>query len=414
MLSNRRSARVILCGALTIAAGCGNRSATGAPTPAAGVIASFGETANVTRGCVEHFDAAADYFPDKATVDDAKGFSVEYHKSFKLVSVAQAYVGGPAEEYVLLQCGAPPPPLTGVLAGAQIVTVPIASLFSFSPTHVPALVDIDRLDVLTGVSQFDGITSPEVQAQIKAGRIIQFASDQQVDVERVVTANPAVLMTGGSSSPTIAAVRNAGVPVVANTEWLESTALGRAEWMKFIALFLNEEHKSEVEFGAVKARYQSLSQRANAIAVAERPLVMTGRSTNGTFKIAGGHSYVAALIADAGGRYAWVDNAAPGAPAVDFEAQLRRAANADIWINGGGWKNRAAMLDDEPRYAEFKAFRDRQVWVYERRVNATGGNDYWSRSITHPDIMLADLVKIFHPSLLPDHAFEWYIQVPEK
>ena len=60
-------------------------------------------------------------------------------------------------------------------------------------------------------------------------------------------------------------------------------------------------------------------------------------------------------------------NTAVGSTSVDFEAQIRRAANADVWINGGGWKDLAAMLDDEPRYAAFKAYRQGQVWVYERR-----------------------------------------------
>ena len=69
---------------------------------------------------------------------------------------------------------------------------------------------------------------------------------------------------------------------------------------------------------------------------------------------------------------------------MELEAQVRRAANADIWINGGGWKNLAAMLEDEPRYAELKAYRNGQVWVYERRVTPEGGNDYWSRAVSHP------------------------------
>ena len=90
----------------------------------------------------------------------------------------------------------------------------------------------------------------------------------------------------------------------------------------------------------MKARYQALSARALAIPDAKKPTVMTGRGTRGDFVIAGGRSYVAALIKDAGGRYVWADNTATGAPTIDLEAQLERAANADIWINGGGWPNR--------------------------------------------------------------------------
>ena len=104
----------------------------------------------------------------------------------------------------------------------------------------------------------------------------------------------------------------------------------------------------------------------------------------------------------------------PASPSVDLEAQVQRAANADVWINGGGWKSLAAMLDDEPRYAEFKAYRQGPGLGLRAPPDADGGNDYWSRSVTHPDLVLADLVKIFHPALMPDHVFEWYMPVPER
>lgn len=371
--------------------------------------------ANATKGCVERFDASADYFPDKAAIEDAANFSVEYRKSYKVVTVKEAYAGEPPERYVLVQCGAPTPRLQGELAGAQVVTVPISSLFVLSPTHLSLLVDLDRVDVLTGVAQRDAVTSFPVEARIKTGKVVEFAKvGLVVDVERVVTAKPALLMSGGSSSTTLSVIRNAGIPVVANTEWLEPTALARAEWLKYMAVFMNEEGKAQRLYRAMKDRYRALSARATAVPVSARPLVMTGRSTRGTFTIAGGRSYVAALIRDAGGRYAWAGNTAVGSASADFEAQIQRATNADVWINGGGWPSLAAMLEDEPRYAEFKAYRRGQVWVYERQLTPTGGNDYWSRSVSHPDLVLADLVKIFHPSLTPDHVFEWYMPVAAR
>lgn len=181
-----------------------------------------------------------------------------------------------------------------------------------------------------------------------------------------------------------------------------------------MAMFLNEERRAQTLYTAVRDRYRALSARATGAPRSTWPLVMTGRSTRGTFVIAGGRSYVAALIRDAGGRYVWADNTGAGSASIDLEAQIRRAGNADIWINGGGWKSLAARLEDEPRYAGFKAYQRGQVWVYERRLTPTGANDYWSRSITHPDVVLADLVKIFHPSLVPEHGFEWYMPVPAR
>jgi iron complex transport system substrate-binding protein len=404
----------VLCAGLLVTAGCGDRQGERLP-PQAGAVATAGPVAaNITSGCVEPFDETIDYFPDKVAVEDADNFSVEYHPSYKVVTIHQAYLGGPTERYVLLQCGAPKPHFTGALAAAAVIPVPIVSLFSASTTHLPLLIDLDRLDVLTGVSKFDSIVSSPVVARIKAGHVVEFAPAGVIDAERVASQRPSLLMTGGSDSSTFTTLRASGIPVVANAEWLEPAGLGRAEWVKYISLYLNEERKANGRFGAVKSAYQSLVKLTSAIADKDRPQVMAGVAKRGTFFIAGGRSYVATLVKDAGGKYVWADNTATGTAMVDLEAQVQRAANADIWINGGGWKNLVSMIADEPRYAEFKAYRRGQVWVYERLVNATGGNDYWSRSVTRPDLLLADLIKILHPNLVPEHNFEWYIQVPSN
>ena len=369
---------------------------------------------NYTHGCVDHFDAGVDYFPDKTVVEDATQFSVAYRKSYKVVTVKVPYPGSAPERYVLFQCGTPPPQLVGRLAGAQLISIPITSLFSASTTQLSPLLDLHRLDVLTGVSALASVDEPEVLARARLGRITEFTDGGlNVDVERVVAAKPSVFMTSGTWSASFAVIRGAGIPVVADSEWLEPTGLARAEWIKYLALYLNEERQAASLYRAVKNRYEATRRAATSLPASAWPLVMTGRSSHGEFGIAGGRSYVAQFIKDAGGRYVWADNRATGFSSVDLEAEIRRAANADIWINGGGWKDRAAMLQDEPRYAEFKAFRTGQVWVYEKRQRPDGANDYWTRSVTHPDLVLLDLAKIFHPALLPGHVLEWYMKVPE-
>ncbi len=369
---------------------------------------------NLTRGCIERFDPAVDYFPDKATVDDAANFKVEYHRAYKAVTVKDPHAGGPPERYVLLQCGAALTKLEAEWVGAQTVRVPVTSVFAASPTHIPVLADLGRLDVLSGVRSATNLAGADIGSRVPRDRVLEFAAASVIDTELVVASRPSLFLTGGVSNPALATIRNAGVPVVTDVEWLESTALARAEWLKYVALFLNEERTAQTVYSGMKDRYLALRARAATVPRGARPLVMTGRSTRGAFAIAGGRSYVAALIEDAGGRYIWEDNAAVGSATVDFEAQVQRASNADVWINGGGWASLTAMLEDEPRYSAFKAFRQKQVWVYERRLTRTGSNDYWSRSVTHPDLVLADLVRILHPTLLPAHEFEWYMRVPER
>jgi iron complex transport system substrate-binding protein len=210
---------------------------------AVGVVAAVSspaaDTTNPTNGCIQHFDPSTDYFTDKVTVDDATNFSVEYRKSYKVVSVKEAYAGGPAERYVLVQCGAPAPKLEADLASAQVVPVPATSLFLASPTHLPLLVDLGRLDVLTGVSSFKDLIGDDVTKRAATGHLREFAARQVIDAEFVVSSRPSLLMTGGAFSAALGVIRSAGIPVVANIEYLEPTALGRAEWMKYMALFLN-------------------------------------------------------------------------------------------------------------------------------------------------------------------------------
>ena len=130
------------------------------------------------------------------------------------MTIKEAYAGGPRERYVLAQCGTPAPQLVGELAGAQVVTVPLASLFVFSTTHLSLVVDLDRGDVLTGVAQHDVVISPEVEARMMTGKVVEFAKvGLVVDVERIVTAKPSLLMAGGTSIATLGVIRNAGVPV---------------------------------------------------------------------------------------------------------------------------------------------------------------------------------------------------------
>jgi iron complex transport system substrate-binding protein len=123
--------------------------------------------ANVTNGCVSQFDPNADYFPDKARIEDAGNVHVAYHKSYKVVTVNEAYAGGPPERYLLVQCGTPPPKDQ---SATDIITIPISSLFVASTTHFSALVDLGRLDVLTGVSRLRDLTGDEISRRVATGR----------------------------------------------------------------------------------------------------------------------------------------------------------------------------------------------------------------------------------------------------
>lgn len=153
--------------------------------------------------------APADCVPGsggRSTVEHAENFSLRYEDGYQVLTVNEPSPGAAPETYVLVSCGATPD-LPPDLASAPRIPVPITSLFSASTTHLPLLVDLGRLDVLTGVATASYVSSPEVRALLEAGAVTEFAPTEQVDVERVVAASPDVLMSGGFDDPAFPALR---------------------------------------------------------------------------------------------------------------------------------------------------------------------------------------------------------------
>ena len=396
---------------------------TGAVALALSVVVSWASapspaSAAVRRGnpggCVHGFKPGTDYFPDKAVVSDAQNFSIRYRGNYKVVTVKEPFPGGSPQTYVLVQCGTPTPKLQGDLSGAEVVQVPIRSVFAESTTHLPAIVDIGEVNALHGVGSEQYVVSPPVRRLFSNQNFVEFAKSGDIDVEQVLGAKPDVLLTAGTDSPAYGRLRGSGVPVVAIAEYLEATPLGQAEWAKLIASLFNREGRAQATFAGVAARYHQLEKIAAGVPAAQRPMVMTGFVNSGTYYDKGGKSLTARLIADAGGTSVWADNAETGPLMIDLEAELARAANAGVWIDGSQfWTSLADVAKDDPRYQAFRPFRLDQVWVPNRVKNVNGGLDYFERGVARPDLVLADLIKVFHPNLARDHRFVFYVHLPK-
>lgn len=379
-------------------------------TAAIAPVAAQEPPTNITAGCAESYDPAADYFPQKAAVEYAENFSVEYFANYKLVTVNETWRGSEPVRYVLVQCGTPTP--DGVDADA-VIEVPATSLVTMATTYLPFVVELGLLDHLVGHDEFDYVTTPDVRALIDAGELVEVGEGAGVSVETVLDLEPSLILTSGSDQTAYnahPALIAAGLPVVLTGDLMEKTPLGRAEWVKFVALFYNAEEKAEGVFGNIVEDYQALASLVAA--VEERPTVFVDAPWQGTWYMAGGGSYTARLLADAGADYLWADDESSGSLTLSFEAVLERAADADYWVNAGGyWMSKADMLATDERFGEFAAVQNDRAWSNNLYLNDFGGNYYYEGGIAHPDWILADLVAIFHPELLPDHEMMFYRQL---
>lgn len=366
-------------------------------------------------GCVHGYKSGTDYFPDKATVTDAHNFTITYHGNYKVVTVTQPSPGGAPQTYVLVQCGTPSPKLQAGLAGAEVIQVPIRTVFAESTTHLPAIVGLGEVNALRGVGSEQYVVSPPVRNLFSRPDFVEFAKSGDVDVERVLGAKPDVLLTAGTDSPAYGRLRASGVPVVAIAEYLEATPLGQAEWGKLISALFNREGRAQASFAAVAASYRELEKTAAGVPASKRPKVMAGFVDSGTYYDKGGKSLTARLISDAGGTSVWAANSETGPLKVDLEAELAQAGNSDFWIDGSQfWTSLADATKDEPRYQAFRPFKLRQLWVPNKVKNVNGGLDYFERGVARPDLVLADLIKVFHPELAGGHHFVFYVRLPKS
>jgi iron complex transport system substrate-binding protein len=142
-----------------------------------------------------------------------------------------------------------------------------------------------------------------------------------------------------------------------------------------------------------------------------RPSVFSDIKYGDTWFIPGGNSYAANLLKDANSNYLWGDTEKRGSIPYSFETVYVKAVNADFWINCSNFKTFKDIERADTRYKDFKAFRTGNIFNNNKRENEAGGNDYWESGLVSPDVILSDLVKIFHPELLPGYELFYYKKI---
>ena len=131
----------------------------------------------------------------------------------------------------------------------------------------------------------------------------------------------------------------------------------------------------------------------------------------GTWYMSGGKSFQAKLFKDAQGYYLWADSPKESGMPLNIETVIEKAINADVWLNTNSINSLEEIKSSDERFTAFKAFKSGRVFNFNKRVNISGGNDYWESGVVHPDWILRDLIKIFHPIMAKDYEFIYYQQL---
>ena len=348
-------------------------------------------------------------FPHKVQAEYAEGFRISYHKNYKLLEILKPF----QDKVDTLRYSLVPRELADSVEvpNTYEIPIPVRSLIATSTTHIGLAAMLDAKKVITGMVSAKYVYDAEIREGIEQGDIVGF-SEGSINKEKVVAMGPDLLMiSGGQSSQfdNYRVLRDSGIDVLVNAEWLETTPLGKAEWVKVLAALLNKEQRANKQFGAVAQRYHQLKEAADT--VSQKPMVINSVPFKGAWFVSGGDSFAAQFLRDAGADYPWFDSEGSGGLRKDFEVVYEQGLTADIWLNPGAAETKEDILAKDSRFKEFSAFKTGEIYNNNRRKRPDGGNDYWESGVVHPEILLADLIKILHPEVVPDHQLYYYQKI---
>ncbi|PIE68479.1 MAG: ABC transporter substrate-binding protein [Deltaproteobacteria bacterium] len=343
----------------------------------------------------------------------AKGFVVEKKDGVTLVSVRRPWVDSAVEFHYLLKKRGEPTP-SGYTQW-MVVEVPVRRVVALSSTVLGYLDQLGLLDHIVGCSDPTHVYNETILREAAEGRIANVGMGTSLQIEELLALMPGIVFTfaTGTFRDSHPKLLEAGLSVGVMAEYMEEHPLGRAEWIKFFGLFFDCEKRAEEIFAETERRYLALASRV-AASDKKKPSVITGTPFHGQWYIAGGNSYVGRLLADAGADYLWKETQYTGSKPVDIEVVFARGLDAEFWLNPGVWKSVNQGRDADPRFRQFKALVVGKIFNNNARISKTGANDYWESGVVAPDILLKDLVSIFHPYLLPEHQLFYYTQLPER
>ena len=301
-------------------------------------------------------------------------------------------------------------PLPHELPQGTLVRTPLSKAVIYSSVHCSLLKDFGDLNSIGGVCDLKYIKLPEIEEGCRNGTIADVGDGMNPNIEKIIDLHPdAILLSPFENSGGYGRVEKLNVPIIECADYMETSALGRAEWVRFYGLLFGKEAEADSLFAGVEEAYLSLRNQVKDIT--PKPTVITELKTGGTWYVPGGNSTMAKLYADAGARYIFADIPQSGSASLAFETVFDKGQHADFWLikyNQQVDKTYRELKSDYAPYANFDAFRNRRVYGCN-----TSRISFYEEVPFHPELLLKDLVKVFHPDILKDYTPRYFTNLAE-
>ena len=281
------------------------------------------------------------------------------------------------------------------LPNATVIRTPLSRSMIFSTVHCAMLMDFGKQDCIAGVADLKYIKIPFIQQQVQQGKITDVGDGLSPVVEKIIDQRPdALFLSPFENSGGYGKLEDIDIPIVECAEYMESTPLGRAEWLRFYGLLFGCEQKADSLFDAIDKNYNQLK---TLVTQKNRPSVLLDNVTGSVWYVPGGKSTIGQMIQDAGGSYPWAADEHSGSVSLPFENVLEKAGETDVWLFR--YSSDHDITYDELRsehhgYNQFKAFREKNVYGCNVELSP-----FYEETPFRPDWLLNDFIRILHPEL---------------
>ncbi|MCI6159833.1 MAG: ABC transporter substrate-binding protein [Prevotellaceae bacterium] len=324
----------------------------------------------------------------------ATRLSIVKHDGYTMVKLADPWnTGKTLHTYLLVPADRPVP---NNLPYGTLIRTPLTKSVMATSVHCGLLMAMNRQQAIGGVCDLQYIHLPYVQQMCREKKIIDCGSSLSPTIEKIIDLQPdAIFLSPFQNSGGYGRLEELKIPIVETADYMETSALGRAEWMKFYGLLFGSEEKADSLFRNVERKYLQLATLAKTSKVKKSMLI--DKQTGSVWYVPGGQSTIGKMISDVSVGYAWHQDVQSGSIPLPFESVLEKAGDADLWLfryNAPTVTNLRELLTENNGYRQFKAFKNREVYGCN-----TATTPFYEETPFQPHLLLRDFICIAHPDL---------------
>ena len=313
---------------------------------------------------------------------------VSYDK-YKVVDIADPWKEGRLlHRYILVA-----DPTASHLPEGTIVNVPVKRAMVFTTVHASLLADLGAASCIKGMADVGYLKRTDIKALVDKKTIADVGSGMSPDIEKIIDGNPDIVMVSPfENSGGYGKLDELQIPLVECADYMESSPLARAEWMRFYGMLVGKEAEADSLFKRVETAYNEI--KASVSDMGKRPRVVVDIPSGNVWYVPGGKSTIGQMVADAGGDYCYSGNTQGGSMAMSVEAVIDKCEDADVWFfrYGGPVKTIESMAAENKAFTHIKAFKDKNLWGC-----STERTTFYESTPFHPDILLREFLLMFHP-----------------